>query len=77
MKKSQQKQIELQEELQSNGFNIIHCHSCSSPLIHRTDAHNYEAVEIECPGCDAVIFSDDAEYLWYEGMPEIKTKRKL
>lgn len=56
------RQIELQEKIQSAGFNIVTCGNCGGILLHElTD----ESIECFC-GSDMDL-SDCPDY-WYSGM---------
>ena len=68
MKKIQiaEKQIKLQEEIQSAGFNIVTCGNCGCVLLHRI----YDE-EIECL-CGETMNLSDCPDLWYEGLQNNK-----
>lgn len=42
-------QKQLQQELQSLGYNVVSCGSCGDVFIHKTPTE-----EIQCPHCDLV-----------------------
>ncbi len=54
-------QIELQEELQSKGFNVVECGNCGSILLHRT---NQEKINCFCGTKDV----SDCPDLYYSGI---------
>jgi len=67
MKTTQQKvleQIELQEKIQSAGFNIVNCGHCGSVILHEcNDEH-----DIDCPYCDRVMAKSDCPDFLYNGL---------
>jgi len=58
-------QIELQEEIQKHGINLISCSHCDTILFHRT-----EATELTCWGCKENIYPNECGDYYYNGMPE-------
>lgn len=54
-------QIRLQEQMQSEGFNIVTCGNCGSVLLHKTGEET-----IEC-FCGEMALSDCPD-LWFENM---------
>lgn len=65
MKTKQQivlKQIELQEEIQSAGFNIVECGNCGSVLLHRVGKE-----KVNC-FCGKKMALSDCPDLYYDGM---------
>ena len=67
------RQIELQEEMQSKGLNLVTCGNCGSVNIHRTgpifddEANEFE---IECCGCLETMDVSDCPDYFYQGMSE-------
>ena len=62
-------QIEIFNEIQNAGFNIVNCGNCGTLLLHRTvpiEKPNEEH-EIECFGCRQVQDHSDCPDYWYEG----------
>jgi len=60
-----QKQIELQEEIQKQGINLISCSHCDTILFHKT-----ETIEFNCWACNHKLYPNDCEDFYYTGMPE-------
>ena len=60
-------QIQLQEELQQIGYNIVCCCTCDTVFIHRNGA---DIDSLVCPSCGAESETCDFSDLFYEGMPE-------
>ena len=58
------KQIELQEEMQSKGLNLVTCGNCGTTIIHKTHSE-----EISCHGCGFKSEPCDFPDLFY--MPSI------
>ncbi len=56
------KQIELQEKIQSVGFNIVECGYCGTVLLHEVGDE-----EIDC-FCGETIALSDCPDLYYSGM---------
>lgn len=57
-----EKQIELQEKIQSAGFNIVECGNCGTVLIHEL-----EDEEIDC-FCGCAMSLTDCPDVYYSGM---------
>lgn len=57
-----EEQIELQEELQSLGFNIVECGNCGTALIHKTGKDM-----IDC-FCGHEMALSNCPDLYYNGM---------
>lgn len=55
-------QIDLQEQMQVAGFNVVECGNCGSILIHKTD--DEETIDCYCGTMDK---SDCPDY-YYRGM---------
>ena len=55
-------QIELQEKIQSAGFNIVECGNCGCVLLHESGDE-----KIDCL-CGEVMDLSDCPDLWYSGM---------
>lgn len=75
MKTREQKiieQIELQNKIQSAGFNIVNCGSCGSVVLHEcvtiTEDMAEEEYSIECPYCDFKSEPCDFPDFLYDGM---------
>ena len=65
MKTTQQKvleQIELQEKIQSAGFNIVECGNCGTVLLHKCGDET-----IDC-FCEHNMALSDCPDLYYDGM---------
>lgn len=60
-------QIELQEEIQSNGINLVTCGSCGGVLLHRTTSI-HEDIDIVCPYCDFTSEPCDFPDYFYTGL---------
>lgn len=55
-------QIELQEEMQNNGLNVVSCGNCGTILLHNTGEE-----EIDCL-CGNTMSLSDCPDLWYSGV---------
>ena len=67
MKTQQQKfqeQIDLQEKIQSAGFNIVNCGNCGSILLHELDLKE----NIDCPYCETEMELHDCPDFLYNGL---------
>lgn len=67
MKTKRQKieqQIELQEKIQSAGFNVVECCSCGSVILHECN----DDEEIDCYACDIIMSKSDCPDLFYTGL---------
>lgn len=67
MKTREQKileQVELQNKIQSAGFNIVNCGHCGSVLLHECN----DGDDIDCPYCDRVMEKSDCPDFLYEGI---------
>jgi hypothetical protein len=60
-------QIELQEEMQSKGLNLVTCCNCDTVILHRND-DNKDV--IDCHGCGTEVGKSDCTDYFYKGMPE-------
>ena len=58
------KQIRLQEQIQSCGFNIVECGNCGSTVLHELDDKD----NIDCPYCDTEMAKSDCPDYLYEGI---------
>ena len=67
-----EKQIELQEEIQRQGINLISCSHCDTTLFHRTDV-----TEMVCWSCKENIYPNDCGDFYYTGMPETDCIRPM
>lgn len=67
MKTQQQKleqQIDLQEKIQSAGFNIVNCGNCSSVVLHELN----EKTTLDCPYCETEMDLHDCPDFLYRGL---------
>ena len=55
------KQIEIQEKIQSAGFNVVNCGNCGNILLHEI-----KDITIEC-FCGITMNLSDCPDLWYRG----------
>ena len=62
-----EEQVQLQEELQQNGYNIVSCCTCDTVFIHRNEA---DIDALICPSCGAESEPCNFSDLFYEGMSE-------
>jgi hypothetical protein len=60
-------QVQLQEELQNIGYNIVSCCTCSTIFIHRNGA---DIEYLICPYCGTEAELSNFSDLFYNGMPE-------
>jgi ribosomal protein S27E len=58
------KQIEIQEAIQSAGFNIVECGNCGSVVLHKINKKN----NIDCPYCDEIMAKSDCPDFLYSGL---------
>lgn len=61
------RQIEIQENMQKVGFNIVTCGSCGAVLLHETAEET-----IEC-FCGKEMDLSDCPDLWYTGCEDFKS----
>lgn len=59
------KQIEMQEEMQEKGLNIISCGCCNTLIIHKCDDKN----DVTCHVCHKNLDLSDCPDYYYRGMP--------
>lgn len=57
-------QIELQEKIQSAGFNIVNCGNCGSVFLHELDGEE----TLDCPYCDTISDHCDCPDFLYRGL---------
>ena len=62
------RQIELQENMQRSGFNIVTCGNCDTLIIHETDSINGTKENLNCHGCGNTIAKSDCTDYYYNGM---------
>lgn len=58
-------QIELQNEMQGAGYNLVNCGHCGSVFIHRTNDENDNVI---CPFCYSEMEKSDCPDYFYEGL---------
>jgi len=67
-------QIDLQDEMQLAGLNLVTCGNCGTVLIHRTvvmSADDENEPLINCWACKREMAHCDCPDFYYEGMPEL------
>ena len=64
------RQIELQENMQIRGFNIVTCGNCDTLIIHKTDSIYGTKEHLNCHGCGTTIAKSDCSDYYYNGMPK-------
>ncbi len=57
-------QIELQNKIQSAGFNIVNCGNCGSVVLHECNDED----SIDCPYCDETMSKSDCPDFLYDGL---------
>ena len=62
-KKGYERQVELQEEIQGSGYNVVTCHTCGTVLFHTRDEG--ECVTI-CHDCGDFVYFNDCPDLYYQ-----------
>lgn len=63
-----QTQIDLQEEMQANGLNLVTCCNCDAVLIHKRTPITEKEQPIVCYSCMENVYPNDCEDYYYEGM---------
>lgn len=68
MKTDYKQQLEVIEQMQSEGFNVCTCGNCGSVILYNEEMK--EADTIDCPHCkESMAYCDNPDY-YYEGCPE-------
>ena len=57
-------QIELQEKIQSAGFNIVECGNCGCVLLHESGDEGVDCL------CGETMDLSDCPDLWYSGLED-------
>lgn len=63
-----QTQIDLQEEMQANGLNLVTCCNCDAVLIHKRTPITEKEQPIVCYSCMEDVYPNDCQDYYYEGM---------
>ena len=68
MKTDYKQQLEVIEQMQSEGFNVCTCGNCGGVILYNKEMKEADAVD--CPHCEKpMAYSDNPDY-YYEGCPE-------
>ena len=62
-KKGYERQVELQEEIQGKGYNVVTCPSCGTVLLHTRDEGDETII---CHGCGDFVSFNDCPDLYYQ-----------
>ncbi len=65
------KQVDLQEQMQAKGLNLVTCGYCGTVNLHETKVE-----DIECWGCGFTSEPCNFPDYFYRGMPEETTKKR-
>lgn len=68
MKTDYKQQLEVIEQMQSEGFNVCTCGNCGGVILYNEKMK--EADTVDCPHCEkSMAYCDNPDY-YYEGCPE-------
>ncbi len=68
MKTDYKQQLEVIEQMQSEGFNVCTCGNCGGVILYNEEMKKADTVD--CPHCkETMAYSDNPDY-YYEGCPE-------